>query len=137
MGTLEGERSEEGERVRYQCRIGIAARGRIRAAVAALVIAQQAERTAKIGRLRVTHGKVGGERIAEDEPGRTRGALDLAVEGDAVCLDAHGPSPVVFHPREWPRLRAEEKKSCAEISSQNVTRPNRHQPGARRDAAWR
>src|SRR5262249_8783666 len=56
-------------------------------------------------RLRLPHGKVGGEGVAENEPRRARWALDLVVEGDAVCLDPHGVSFALHRPIEFDYCR--------------------------------
>ena len=93
MGAGDLERIEQGQRIGDELRVGVAARRRLGRAVAALVVAQHAERRLEVRHLEVPHGDIGGERIAEHDPGRAFRPIDLAVEGDAVRLDPHGLTP--------------------------------------------
>ena len=89
MRALDAERVHQANRIGNQCFEIVAAGGRIGFTVAALVVAQHAIGLRQIGRLRVPHVQVGGERIAQDEPGRALRSVDLVVDGDAVCFGLH------------------------------------------------
>ena len=89
MRALDRQRIEQGDRVRQQGVEAVAAGRRFGLAMAALVVAQDAERAPQFPGLLVPHAHVGRERIAEHEPGRALGAVDLIVERDAVCLHLH------------------------------------------------
>ncbi len=54
--------------------------GRGGLAVAAAVVAQDAEVASQFGHLRVPHRQVGAQRVAEGQPGRVLGAVDAVVQ---------------------------------------------------------
>jgi len=58
-----------------------------RAAMAALVVAQDAKPVAEPGDLIVPQGEIGHQRIAEHEPGRALGAVEPAAEAEISQRD--------------------------------------------------
>ena len=95
---LDRQGVEQAERIGKQRVVGIAARRRVGAAVAALVVAQHAVRILQRRRLLVPHRQRGRERIGEDKARYVfwRGvrAVDLIIDGDAVRFDFHVGYPV-------------------------------------------
>src|SRR5207248_3071426 len=83
----DGKRIHQREHVGDEQVEGVAAAGRLAAAVPTLIVAQHAERTAQLARLLVPHGQIGRERVAQDEPGRALRTVELIVDADAVSLD--------------------------------------------------
>ena len=78
------ERVEQRQRIGHQrCKTVAAGRG-VGCTMAALIVAQDAERSFQVVGLRVPHMEIGGERIAEDEPGRAVRALDGAIVGGSA-----------------------------------------------------
>jgi hypothetical protein len=56
--------------------------------MAALVVAQHAERAGELARLHVPHRKIGRERVRQHEP-RAAAAVDLVVDADTVGFGLH------------------------------------------------
>src|SRR5215470_15553947 len=117
MRLADCKRVHQGEHVGDQQVEGVAAAGRLAAAVPALVVAQHAERAAKLARLLVPHGQIGRERVAQDEPGRAFRTVELIVDADAVGVDLHDED--FLQPA---RCRAVDRvcawrKSCSNASS--------------------
>ena len=62
--------------------------------MAAGVIAQDAITVLQRGHLGVPHGDVGGQRIAEQDPGRTFRPVEFIAKVNAVEFDVHAVSAV-------------------------------------------
>src|SRR5262245_51850959 len=117
MRLLDPERVHQRDGVVEQRGEAVAAGGRVGAAVPALIVAQHAVSLLERTRLLVPHRQIGGERVAEHEPGRALGPVHLVVDVDAVGLDLHRH----FYPftRRVPAVGAAcaPRKSCSSASS--------------------
>src|SRR5262245_2295449 len=116
MRLLDPEPVHQREGVVEQRREAVAAGGSVGAAVPALIVAQDAILLLELIRLLVPHRQIGGERVAEDEPGRALRPVHLVVDVDAVGLDLHRHYPFT---RRAPSVAAAcaPRKSCSSASS--------------------
>src|SRR5579883_893227 len=88
MRPLDAEMIEERERVGDEARHIDILGARLRPAVSARVVAQDAEAAAERRDLRVPEMEIAGERVAEGEPGPGSGAVEPRPKLDAVDADA-------------------------------------------------
>src|ERR1051326_4300214 len=86
----DAERLQHRERVVRELVERVRALRRVRLAVAARLVAQDAESILQRADGRIPHREIGGERVAHGDDGRVRGPLEHVVHGDAVDGDVHG-----------------------------------------------
>jgi hypothetical protein len=89
MRAFDRQRVHQRDHIVGQRRERVFPRGRVGAAVATLVITQDAEFVLQRRRLIVPHRQIGDQRIGEDDPRRAFRPVDLIVEADAVGVDFH------------------------------------------------
>ena len=90
MAPLDLEGIEQRHRIADQQIEGVSPLRRVGPAMAAVVVAQDVEVVAQQLGLLIPHGKIGGERIGEHQPGCAIASVDPAMEGDSVGFDFHG-----------------------------------------------